>query len=249
MINYILADSRRIFRKKSFIITFCAYFALFLIMVFIYFNPSFTSDSYVAKTKTFIGYFPFIIGLVTFLSVYFDDFKSKSMQVAIGFGLPRYKVVLSKFLESMILLFLSIFCVFALSLITPIFLGISLNHSQIMELFVNMIAEWLRTIGYFSISTIPIFYTQNALSGTIFYVLLSSKTILLLLTMILGQEIFVHIFGNLTQYLYTTQLYAISSEFIKNGSIGFSLIWSILFYILFPVMLSVISFNKKELEF
>ncbi|MCT0449084.1 hypothetical protein [Lactococcus lactis] len=249
MFNYILADTLRIFRKKSFLIVFLGYMILFLIMIFIYFNTSFSAENYIEKTKNFLGYFPFITGLAVFLSVYYDDFKSKAMQTAIGRGLPRYKVVLCKFLESLLLLFFSVICMFVLNFSLPIILGIPLNHTQIVKLLLITSTEFLRSIGYVAISAIPIFYMQNALIGTIFYVLLSSKTIFIFLTLILGQEIFVHTLGNLTSYLFTSELYRMTDEFVKNRAIDFSLIWVILLYILLPMLLSTLSFSKKELEF
>ena len=51
------------------------------------------------------------------------------------------------------------------------------------------------------------FYTQNAVNGTIVYVLLSSRTVMLLATMILGQELFVNMIGDMTKvFLYISAI-------------------------------------------
>lgn len=249
MNNYILADIKRIFHKSSFLSTFAIYMGLFLIMIFIYFNPTFTSDAYVVKTKTFLNFFSLFIGLLVFLSVYYDDFKSKSMQVAIGYGIPRYKVVLSKFIEVVLLLLISAFFICIVILIVPTVLKLSLNSTQITDLVFSVIIEVLKSIGYICISAIPVFYTQNAVGGTIFYVLLSSRTIMILLSMILGQSFLTNTVGDLTQYLYTQQLYNVHSRFIQTGTISISLLLAIIIYVLLPVLLSIFSFNKRELEF
>lgn len=249
MSNYILADIKRVFHKKSFFLTAGIYMALFLMMMFIYFNPTFTSDNYVAKTKTFLGLFPIIIGLPIFLSVYYDDFKSKSMQVAIGYGISRYKVVLAKFIESILLILACTLCIGIVVLFVPVVLGLSLSNTQITTIVLSIIAEGLKAIGYISIAVIPCFYTQNAVSGTIFYVLLSSRTIMIFLSMVLGQNFIINMFGDLTKYLYTSQLYSISSIFIETGTINISLLWTVMAYVILPVLLSIFSFNKRELEF
>ena len=79
MNNYIGADLRRIFRKQSFRWAFGAFAGCFAILVFIYFNPSFTAEMYVSKMTSFMSFFPLVVGLPPFLSVYADDFKCRSM--------------------------------------------------------------------------------------------------------------------------------------------------------------------------
>ena len=249
MYNYIVADIKRICHKKSFLITVGAYIGLFLLMMFIYSNPTFTENAYVAKTTSFLGYFPLVIGLIVFLSVYYDDFKSKSMQVAIGYGMRRYKVVLSKIIESIVLLVLSIVIIGIITMIVPMLLDLKLNGSQITEILFTLVIEMLRAIGYISISSIPVFYTQNAVNGTILYVLLSSKTIMLLLSIILGQDFVVNIFGNLTKFVYTFGLYGIRSTFMQTGIINISIFLMIIIYVILPTIISICGFRKKELEF
>lgn len=249
MRNYVLADIKRICHKKSFLAIVGAYMGLFLIMIFIYFNPSFTAAAYVAKTTTFLSFFLLFVGLLVFLSVYYDDFKSKSMQIAIGYGMSRYKVVLSKVMDSILLLFVTVFCIGIIILIIPAILGLSLSGAQIVELVASIIVEVLRAIGYICISAIPVFYTQNAVNGTIFFVLLSSKTIMILLTMILGQDILVNTVGDLMQYLYTSMLYNTRNMFVQEGTVSITLFGALTLYIVLPVILSILSFRKKELEF
>lgn len=249
MNNYIFADIKRILHKKSFLAAAGIYAGIFLFMMFIYFNPTFTADAYIAKTKNFLSFFPFLIGLALFLSVYYDDFKSKSMQIAIGYGIPRYKIVLSKFIESVVLFAVTALCILVIVLVAPAAMSLSLNATQITELISGVFTEMLRAIGYVTISAVPVFYTQNAVSGTICTVLLSSKTVLIFSSMILGQDFIVNSLGNLTKYLFTVQLYSAQSAFVQSGSFSLSLIPTITVYVFLPVLLSVLCFNKKELEF
>lgn len=249
MNNYIIADIKRVFHKKSFLAAAGIYAGIFLLMMFIYFNPTFTAEAYTAKTKTFLGFFPFLIGIALFLSVYYDDFKSKAMQVAIGCGMPRYKVVLSKFIESVMLLAAAAVCVLIMVLVMPAAMGLALNAAQTAELASGVFTEMLRTVGYVSLSAVPAFYAQNAVGGTICIALLSSKAVLIFASLILGQDFIVNSFGDITQYLFTVQLYTAQSAFVRADRFGLTLAAAIAAYILLPVLLSALCFRKKELEF
>lgn len=249
MSNYILADIKRIFHKKSFIQTLEIYVGLFLLMIFILFNPTFTKEDFISKTNMFLGFFPLVVGLAIFLSIYYDDFKSKSMQVAIGYGISRYQIVLCKLIESLVLSFACIMIMGVVVLVIPFLLGFSLSGFDITYLMLCLFIEGLRSIGYIAIAAIPAFYTQNAVNGTIFYVLLSSRTVLLLLNMVLSQEFIIHLFGNIGNYLYTTQLYIIKNTFLKLGSVGISLLLMIVIYVVIPFVISIVCFHQQELEF
>lgn len=249
MTNYIIADIKRVFLKKSFLTAVGIYAGIFLLMMFIYSNPTFTAEAYVEKTKSFLGFLPLLIGLAIFLSVYYDDFKSKSMQTAIGYGISRHKIVASKFAESIIISILSSLFICIIILITPMLMKLSLSKAQGLELALGVVSEILRTVGYISISAIPAFYTQHAISGTILYVLLSSRTIMLMLSMILGQDIIVTTFGDLSKYIFTQQIYSFFNAIAAGSEVKIVSLFIILIYILAPVLISAFSFNKKELEF
>lgn len=89
MNNYISANLRRIFRKQSFLWAFRAFAGCFAIHVFTYFDPNFIAGMYFPQMTEFIDYFPLVVELLTFLSVYADNFKCRSMQIVIGYGMPR----------------------------------------------------------------------------------------------------------------------------------------------------------------
>ena len=107
----------------------------------------------------------------------------------------------------------------------------------------------MRTAGYIAISAIAIFASQNAVNGIIFYVLFSTKSDYIILSMILGQDILVNMTGDLTRYLYTPQLYAARVAVIQHGTIGAAPIVAIVVYVLLPTVISAVVFRKKELEF
>ena len=166
MTNYIGADLRRIFQKQSFLWAFGAFVGCFALLVFIYFNPSFTAEMYVSKMTSFMSYFPLVVGLLTFLSVYADDFRCRSMQVAIGYGMPRERIVFAKLLESAVLLLVTAAVMAALLTIAPLLLGLAPTAQQMASLALTAGAELLRALGYGAISAVAVFLTQNAPATT-----------------------------------------------------------------------------------
>lgn len=249
MTNYLKADLRRILHKQSFLGSVGAFALLFAILVFIYLNPSFTAEMYVAKVTSFLSFFPLVIGIFVFISVYADDFKCRSMQVAIGYGMPRSHIILAKLLESTILLFATAVIMGVLVLCAPVVLGLAPNTQQLMSLTLTMAAEMIRALGYLALSTIPVFFSQDAVGGIIAYVLLSSKTVYIVLSMVLGQELLVNTIGNLTKYLYTVQLYTVKADLIGGAPFIFTFVAALLIYIVLPTVIAIIGFRKKELEF
>ena len=245
MMNYLSADLRRILHKQSFLGSVGAFAVLFAVLVFIYFNPSFTAEMYVAKVTSFLSFFPLIIGVFVFMSVYADDFKCRSMQVAIGYGMPRSRIILAKLLESATLLLGIAVIMGILVLCTPVALGLAPNTQQLMSLALTVIAEMLRALGYLALSTIPVFFSQDAVAGIITDVLLSSKTVYIVMSMVLGQEFL----GDLTQYLYTTQLYAVKANLMDGNPCIIPFVTALLIYIFLPTIIAIIGFRKKELEF
>lgn len=69
------------------------------------------------------------------------------------------------------------------------------------------------------------------------------------LSLVLGQEVFTATFGDLTQYLYTAQLYMAKADLIGGRAFALPFAAALLFYIVLPAAVSVAAFRKQELEF
>lgn len=245
MINYIKADIYRIMKKKSLKITLGLYILLFLTIIFILYTNSFTGQDYLSKTITIIGFYPLVVGLGIFISIYFDNFRSKSIHVAIGHGVPKRKIVICYFVTTVFvtLLLTIIFSLFII--VIPSIIKIPLTNAIVSKLLLNIFMQFLRIIGYASIASILIFFTQNGMLGVVVYVLLSSSTVLMILTVILSQEFFVTTFGDLTQYLFTNTL---NNIIITLSSDGLKMIVATSYFVI-SLIVSMFAFRKKELEF
>lgn len=249
MSGYIGADIRRVLRKRSFFGAIGAFAAIFAGIVFVYFNPAFTAEMYVAKITSFLGFFPLFAGLVVFMAVYADDFKCRSMQVAIGYGISRQRIVLDKLMESMLLLLCAAAIMGAFVTATPIVLGLAPDAVQLKILVFTMLTEMLRALGYIALSAVAVFVSQNAVNGIIVYVLLASKTVYIALTVILGQEFLVNTVGDWTKHLYTAQLYTVRTLLAQDEPVYPVLLLAVACYVAAPTALSAFAFSRKELEF
>ena len=108
MRNVILTDIRRAQVKKSLIICMIIMVGIAVIssvgiriLPMFSDNPSQAYGSLLSGLSSFFG--PLLIGIPIFSAIYTDDFKSRSMQIAIGRGVSRPKMMLARFLETLIL--------------------------------------------------------------------------------------------------------------------------------------------------
>lgn len=249
MLNYLIADLNRMSRKKSLIYTLATFLGLFLTMVFIIYTPNLDGGGYLSKTDLFLGFYPLVVGIPIFLSIYSDDFKSKAMQIAIGYGIDRNKIILTKAIETVILSVISGVLLGVLVTVVPKILGLTLTHEQFLELTLGALTGILKIIVYVGISTILVYHYQNAMYGTISFVLLGSGTVGMILNLILSQQFVVDLVGNLTEHMFTTLLAMEKLNYMTKGSFNITSIIEIILYMVIPVIVSMIIFRKKELEF
>ncbi|MGX7107934.1 hypothetical protein [Facklamia miroungae] len=249
MIDYIVADIKRIMKKNSFLYVVIGYLLLFFLIYFIKSGPTYQSQDIISDIESLNGWFPLFCGLVLFLAVYYDDFKAKTMQIAIGFGISRNKVVLSKIISIFILvgLMMAVICLFLIGI--PQVFGSHFTNSQIKQIILSGVTEWIRTVGMVCLSIPLIYYTQNVINGVLIYILLASRFVLLIGSSILEREFIRKIFGDLSQYLLTFNVYSLKTQIIRSEEISLVKSFILILYILIPILLSIAAFRNKELEF
>ena len=99
MKNLIKGDIRRIMCKRSFWIAFIA----FVIVLFYLFGMNYSSLNYLQGNIDGMGDLGgTVLGVAVFLAVYADDFKSMTIISVIGRGNSRLKVILAKFINSVL---------------------------------------------------------------------------------------------------------------------------------------------------
>ena len=88
------------------------------------------------------------LGLFDILAVFSEDFKAKTMQVAIGRGVSRTQVVLTKLLDVAMVLLTDLVLFFVLTVGLSWGLGAPLTGSRLTQHVIDFLVQWLDGIGY-----------------------------------------------------------------------------------------------------
>ena len=139
---------------------------LFALFVYGLFADSVDYDSYYASLDIQLSYiYPFLVLLPVFTCVYGDELRSGTMIPAIGRGLSRTKIILAKFLDTLILS-LGFYLFFLLmDQITFDRFSVVLTKVQILRIFSAFASAWLKILGYCAFSAIFVYLTWNASVG------------------------------------------------------------------------------------
>ena len=261
MKNVIFADILRVSKKKSFIIMLILECLLIIFLTFgmlaaiesINNNPQITEKipldptmTYMSTTVLMIGAVaPLLLGLPIFLAVFSDDFRSHAMQMAIGTGLSRTRLILARFIE-VILLTIE---VTVFMLIAAFISGLiqKMPMDVITETIGTSLINLIPMICYLALCLIPVYGMQSTTLAMVMYILFTAGvpgTVLNAIRNGIPQIKDIHIEWILPEKLINDV--AISG----NYSLGW-IVWIIVpvVFIIIPVWLSIVIFKKKELEF
>lgn len=247
MLNYIIADLKRItLRIPRAIAMLVIYAGMVLFLMSVSSSDQWNVVSYMSAVEQYVGFLMVMIGLVELVSIFADDFKAKTMQVAIGLGIPRWRVILCKLIEVMVLV-LADLVVFALvAFIAAPCVRVAPSGSRMMEIIGKLFGVWLGTTAFASLSMILIFITQGTLGAIILYLAMASGVVNTLMEIILGLE------GIKDFHLQRFTLTALVKMFdakIILGTFSFSYFVGILIYIAIGYAVTLAVFRKRELDF
>lgn len=248
MIGYLRCDLHRILRR------FPRYLMLLLglgglALCTVIFGQSglygaWSSFAYVAAIKAMIKPLSLIIGIVELFFVFGDDLKAKTMQAAIGAGLSRADLVFGKYFEIVLLSLLDVllYVVFLLA-----FGGVfqaGLLPVQLRELSVYALVEWLRVIGYMSLTMILLFFKSSLGLGLILYIALYAKVLHTVARLLLSIKAIDGL--HLSRYTLTASIDTLQTYLIGGlSSVGPLLI--VLGYGLLGCLIALLLFRKREL--
>ena len=245
MLNHIKADLYRITKKKSLYIMM----ALFTIgFSFVSFNFRTTPDVF----PEFIGFItqmsPILIGIFIFTIIYTDDLKSHTVQTAIGFGIKRTEIVITKVIEATILLLFFYLYVLVHIFAVNLIFSFNMNSDGFTMIFRYALTYFIQTIAFFAISSVIIFSMQKATLSTVFFVLLGSGFVDQILGLVFSFNLIDKLLGFIKPYFIGN----ITNDFLMalNG-IGDLLVPGLTFavYIIGSIVIASFLFNKVELEF
>ncbi len=248
MLNYMMADIKRIMHKKS------TYFIVIFFMVFHVLANHITHTDSDPKEMllVMISYttvVPLFIGLPIFLSVYADDLKTKSMQVAIGFGISRQKVIFVKIFEAAVLTVIAaLLAGIGVTAISMAF-GVPFTGAQIGSIALSFAWEAIRTVAYM-IMTLPLLYlTQSYVAGNCMYIFFATGVPAQMMNILLTSKVVENFVKDGNDYLLTEAL-AVQKDALTTGAAIPLYTWvTIGVYLILAILLAIQFFRKKELEF
>jgi len=246
MRNYVLADLKRIIKRLPRIIVMAIIYAALLAVIYAAYKNLWTSITFVLYVEQYIAVLTTGLGLVELITVYADDFKAKTMQVAIGIGIPRRVVVLCKVIEAAVLTLIDLLLFALVAFAAGAVLHAGLETDQITEILISLLKVWLSVVSYVNLAMILMFFTQSTGPGTLLYLALSMGILNMLVSLLAGiEEIeFLH----LDNYMLTTFIKTFTTR-LMIGNFSAGALIGILVYIAIGYFLTVFLFRKRELEF
>ena len=284
MKRLVLTDLRRAQRKKAFIICMVITVLLIIIMAIIsVWKPS-SADAMMSgetsgKASAFLsnfsiayGLMPFLIGIPIYSTVFTDDFKSRTMQTAIGRGISRRRLILARFYEVLALLVESLLIFSVIGIVIALAFGASMSGIGVM--IGKMWFSSVLLVANVAIAMLVLYMTQNPTGGLVLYILLAADAFRLLLLLL---EMIPFLKDNKIKpsYILPSGVHELATDYLfgREASVDLSkategniedmiqavdpnlakamLYTAILVgvFIVLPVILSQTVFRKKELEF
>ncbi len=168
MRRLIRGDIRRILSKLGF------YILPVLFYLLMYIDPTDSSGkkyefdvTYMSITMIYKSAFAFIVAIPVFIGVYADELKAGAMQTCIGRGLSRVKVLLSKFIDSVILTVAFYILSYCIEMLMMRYHLIFPTPQQNLSIIVVFGAACLKCIGALAFASIFLYITWNSSVGVI----------------------------------------------------------------------------------
>ena len=221
MRNLLRADLRRILKRVSIYV--------WLFLIFVIFFLSALSKDYTADiigmeqgVTSLLG--PILVSIPVFLGVYGREIQAGSMQCVIGRGMSRTKLILTKYLECVLMcLFFFFFIWLAFFLRNNVGdAGLTANQNKMLTIFV--LFAFIKTCGYFAFTTFFFFIAWSVAPGIV-ALLVSAFLMPMLFTMLDGflkTDFSEFYFNGMIDNAYAS---------IAAGDIGYTLILAIVLYI------------------
>lgn len=247
MSNYIKADLWRMERRLPRIIIIVL-FNLVMGGVIIYNSTQDSWNSVFFMDRLLLGVqiAGILCSIIEFIAVFSEDFRAKTMQIAIGGGMKRRHVILVKFADFMIAMVGDYILLSLVGIILAVITRVQPNGEQIVDYLITILGYLLSVAGYYSLSLIAVFYLQSVLLPMIIFLVLNCNFAHLLLEYLFKLEAIQPL--NLDRFTLSYNANLFMSR-LMLGSFKWSAFIAIMIYIAAGYLLSTFLFKKKELEF
>lgn len=244
MHNYMKADLRRIAKRIPRIVLLLLILALIVFLS--YNNEVETPYDIMEGLKMFLKYSPLVLGAIEILYVFGDDFRGKTAQIAIGIGISRRKVILSKWLEMVILYAIDAILVLAAAFATKAVCGSFFSFALAGELVILYLISILELACFIGLVLAFFFTSQGITMGLLIFVLLESGGISSLLGYVFNLKWLLPLhLGNFT----LTNCINVFRTRCLIGAFNPTAVCGIIIYILLGYLITYNIYKKLELEF
>ena len=238
MISYIKAEVYRFTRKRSFLLLLVVFTVGYSLITFTQRkNPS----DFLFFNQMLIDLSPMLIGIAIFVMVYTDDISAHSMQVPIGYGIPRWKIVIAKLIETSLVYISVMIYALLLALLTD---KIYDANQDFAVLFQQLGLVLFSTLVYVAMASFFVLVVQKGSAAIITFVLLISGMLESLLQLVLGMGFIKNIVPTASNYL----PYRLIQEIMIDGW-NVAPVCILIVYIVGATTLTILLFNRTELEF
>lgn len=249
MKRYICADLLRLFKRVQrdilIVLSIAATVVILCVMATMGKDPTLGND-YASQIKGAIGLLGFVFGLLEIIYIYGDDFKAKSMQIAIGSGISRRRIVNSKWVIMMIMVAIDLIILTIALLITAPFVSIGFSMKSVLEIIACVFYTWLSIISSVGAVAILFFAAQGIGLGVLLYIGLQFG----LFTKML--DIASALLKIEKWHLSSYELTSLNNVFgarLELGNISFPSLIGILIYMVLSFVITEVIFRHRELEF
>ena len=247
MKDLIIADIIRIFRKPTYRIVLLVCLIMSLIWAVRARMNVWNGYTFVTGQAGALKIVGLILGIAIYLSVYADEFSSNSMQCLIGHGISRFRLLLAKFIDCVIVTVTSFFIYLFFAMMLGLALGAGINAAE-LKFICGLVMMWMfKSLGYATFSMIVLYWTKNVGLATITdaILLFAGSTLMSFL-----DSIPVIKFLHLHKYIFEGMLINANSSWQlgQNGAL-FWILFAIVRISVFSIVISFLLFRKKELDF
>ena len=250
MFKYIRADLYRIFHQAFRYIWLILCFAVLVgLQLSFAMKDNLNALGFASSIHVYLKVATAIFGVGEIAAVFTDDFRAKTMQIAIGNGVSRRHVVLAKLLEITFLFLLDLVILTALMILSGVlFMGLSFTAHPIQQVMVNVLSSTLTAVLCADVTMILLFYTQKTGFAPLLYLVLYIDPIHQIFQMSFStNEAFLRL--HLGDYTMTALIGTINTQLGLGASFPAMQLILIFVYIVAIYFITCLVFQKRELDF
>ena len=173
MINYILADYKRVVSRIARILLLVIYQVVFVLFILNKFNKAagnYTSVTLIDNADTFFGtWFFLILCLSAFIQSFSFDFRAKTIQVALGMGISRLQVIIAKLIQTTLVMLTDFIVTLITFFVLAVIVGTPLASHQIGFIIYDGLGSILLVTCSISLLLPLVFRTQNIVMSMVGY--------------------------------------------------------------------------------